>query len=27
MLAFGWLIIPESGVARVTWSISAHYTL
>ena len=26
MLAFGWLTIPESSVARVTWSILEFYT-
>jgi len=26
MLAFGWLIIPEKGVAWVTWSILKFYT-
>ena len=25
MLAFGWLIIPEKVVARVTWSILELY--
>jgi len=27
MSAFGWLIVPERGVARVTWSISEFCTL
>ena len=27
MLAFGWLVIPERGVARVTCSILEFYTL